>query len=116
MRDMVTGKTIVVSRRAGAHGALGDRDAGASTIFYAGRYVAFATRARNLPHRPCSASNIVVRDMRRSTTRLIRRPERLARRCSMTAPAFAGGNYRVAFVARGTVHKRTRQVYVARTR
>ena len=61
--------------------ALGDRDAGASTSFYAGRYVAFATRARNLPHRPCSASNIVVRDMRRSTTRLIRRPER-----AMTAP------------------------------
>ena len=116
MRDMVTGKTIVVSRRAGAHGALGDRDAGASTIFYAGRYIAFATRARNLPHRPCSASNIVVRDMRRLTTRLIRRPERLSRRCSMTAPAFAGGNYRVGFVARGTVHKRTRQVYVARTR
>jgi hypothetical protein len=116
MRDMKTGKTTVVSRRSGAHGALGNRDAGASTIFYAGRYIAFATRATNLSHRPCSASNIVVRDMRRLTTRLIRRPERLSRRCSMTAPAFAGGNYRVAFVARGTVHKRTRQVYVARTR
>ena len=115
-RDMKTGKTTVVSRRSGAHGALGNRDAGASTIFYAGRYIAFATRATNLSHRPCSASNIVVRDMRRLTTRLIRRPERLSRRCSMTAPAFAGGNYRVAFVARGTVHKRTRQVYVARTR
>jgi hypothetical protein len=116
MRDMLTGKTIVVSRRAGAAGALGDRDAGASTIFYAGRYIAFATRARNLPHRPCSGSNIVVRDMRRLTTRLIRRPERLSRRCTMTAPAFAGGNYRVAFVARGTVRKRTKQVYIARTR
>jgi hypothetical protein len=116
MRDMKTGKTTVVSRRSGAHGALGNRDAGASTIFYAGRYIAFATRATNLSHRPCSASNIVVRDMRRLTTRLIQRPERLSRRCSMTAPAFAGGNYRVAFVARGTVHKRTRQVYVARTR
>jgi hypothetical protein len=116
MRDMLTGKTIVVSRRAGAHGALGDRDAAASSIFYAGRYIAFATGARNLPHRPCSGSNIVVRDMRRLTTRLIRRPERLSRRCTMTAPAIAGGNYRVAFVARGTVHKRTRQVYVARTR
>ena len=116
MRDMKTGKTTVVSRRSGAHGALGNRDAGASTIFYAGRYIAFATRATNLSHRPCSASNIVVRDMRRLTTRLIRRPERLSGRCSMTAPAFAGGNYRVAFVARGTVHKRTRQVYVARTR
>jgi hypothetical protein len=116
MRDMLTGKTIVVSRRAGAAGALGNRDAGASTIFYDGRYIAFATSARNLRHRPCSGSNIVVRDMRRLTTRLIRRPERLSRRCSMTAPAFAGGNYRVAFVARGTVHKRTKQVYIARTR
>ena len=86
MRDMLTGKTIVVSRRAGAHGALGDCDAGASTIFYAGRYVAFSTGARNLPHRPCSGSNVVVRDMRRLTTRLIRRPKRLSRRCTMTAP------------------------------
>jgi hypothetical protein len=89
---------------------------GEQLLFYAGRYVAFSTGARNVPHRPCSGSNIVVRDMRRLTTRLIRRPKRLSRRCTMTAPAFAGGNYRVAFVARGTVHKRTKQVYVARTR
>jgi hypothetical protein len=116
VRDMLMGKTTVVSRGGGASGALGNRDAGASTIFYAGRYIAFATRATNLPHRPCSASNLVVRDMQRLTTKLIRRPERLSRRCSMTAPAFAGGNSRVGFVARGTVHRRTRQVYVARTR
>jgi hypothetical protein len=116
VRDMLTGKTTLVSRRGGAAGAPGNRDAGASTIVYAGRYIAFATRATNLPRRSCSASNIVVRDMRRLTTKLIRRPERLSQRCSMTAPAFAGGNYRIGFVARGTVHKRTRQVYVARTR
>ena len=113
LRDMATGTTTVVSRRTGAAGALGNGDAGVSTISVDGRLIAFATTARNLRRRPCSRSNIVLRDVRRSTTRLVRRPARLARHCSMTAPALATGRSRIAFVARGTVR---RQVYVARVR
>ena len=111
-----TGKTTVVSRRSGAHGALGNRDAGASTdLLRRALHRLRDSARRTCLDRPCSASNIVVRDMRRSTTRLIRRPERLSRRCSMTAPAFAGGITGRLRRAR-TVHKRTRQVYVERTR
>jgi TolB protein len=115
MRDTDAGTTIAVSRRTGAAGALGNRDAGASTISNDGRLIAFATNARNLSHRHCSGSNIVLRDVRRSTTRLVRRPARLSGRCTMTAPVLSDGSH-VAFVARGLARKRTREVYVARTR
>jgi Tol biopolymer transport system component len=116
LRDLVAGTTTAVSRRTGAGGALGNRDAGASSISGDGRRVVFATRATNLSHRQCSRSNVVLRDVRRSTTRVIRRPARLSRHCAMTEPAITGGYSRVAFTARGTVQRRTPQVYVARFR
>jgi hypothetical protein len=50
MRDRLTGKTIVVSRRAGAHGALGDRSAAGAPLT-ALHHDGARVRGRQLPRR-----------------------------------------------------------------
>jgi len=72
VRDLAKRTTTLVSRASGASGAIADDYSADPAISRDGRYVAFASTARNLGGRPgANASRIYVRDLRTGRTRAV---------------------------------------------
>ena len=72
VRDLAARTTTLVSRASGARGAIADDYSADPAISRDGRYVAFASTARNLGGRPGpNASRIYVRDLRTGRTRAV---------------------------------------------
>ncbi len=71
VRDMHGKRTVYASRADGRHGALADGDCKLPAISANGRYVAFASKARNLSHRDKnSVEDVFLRDLKTGRTRL----------------------------------------------
>jgi Tol biopolymer transport system component len=73
VRDMRTKRTTLVSRAGGADGALAAGDCGPPALSANGRYVAFATKARNLGGGRGGVEDVFVRDLRTKRTILVSR-------------------------------------------
>jgi Tol biopolymer transport system component len=73
VRDMKAKRTTFVSRAGGAGGALAASDCAAPAISANGRYVAFATKARNLGGGRNSVEDVFVRDLKTNRTTLVSR-------------------------------------------
>lgn len=75
VRNMKTGRTVYASRASG-HGALADADCSVPAISADGRYVAFASKAKNLsPIDENSVEDVFVRDLQRNRTLLVSRSQ-----------------------------------------
>ena len=74
VRDLLTGRTTLVSRAAGAGGAVADADASSATVSGDGRFVAFTSAAGNLtPDATPGVTQAYVRDLVAGTTTLVSR-------------------------------------------
>jgi Tol biopolymer transport system component len=74
VRDLQAGTLVLVSRASGAAGAKGDGSSGVPSISADGRFVAFASSARNLVAEDTDATgDVFVRDLQTSTTTLVSR-------------------------------------------
>ncbi len=90
VRDLLTGRTILVSRASGANGAAADAVAFSPTISGDGRRVAFSSTARNLtPDGTAGTFQVYVRDLVAQTTTLVSRANGPA---GSTAPTGAAGS------------------------
>jgi Tol biopolymer transport system component len=72
-RDLVTGATVLVSRRSGAAGAPGDAPSIYPSISRSGRYVSFRSAATNFSGADTAFEDIFVRDLVAGTTKLVSR-------------------------------------------
>ncbi len=74
VRDMTSKRTVYASRATGRHGALAATDCKLPAISANGRYVAFASKAKNLsPIDKDSVEDVFVRDLKTSRTLLVSR-------------------------------------------
>jgi Tol biopolymer transport system component len=74
VRDLQAGTLVLASRASGAGGAKGDGSSGVPSISADGRFVAFASSARNLAAEDTDAtSDVFVRDLQTNTTTLVSR-------------------------------------------
>jgi Tol biopolymer transport system component len=86
VRDLRARTTTLVSRASGARDAIADGDSADAAISRDGRFVAFASTARNLAGRPRGhASRIYVRDLRTGRTRAVSDPRGFALAPSISA-------------------------------
>ncbi len=100
VRDMRTKRTILVSRAGGAGGALAAGDCGPPAISANGRYVAFATKARNLGGGSGSVEDVFVRDLKTKRTILASRakgPHGVAGNGDSSEPSISASGRYVAF-------------------
>lgn len=106
VRDLERGRTIQVSRAAGAQGALADGESNRPVISADGHFVAFVSHARNLAGKPEKGyvSAVYLRDL--STDRTIRASPR-----GMLAaePSISAEGDLVAFASSGSVYLFHRQ-------
>jgi Tol biopolymer transport system component len=74
VRDMTSKRTVYASRATGRHGALAATDCKLPVLSANGRYVAFASKAKNLsPADKDSVEDVFVRDLKTSRTLLVSR-------------------------------------------
>jgi Tol biopolymer transport system component len=74
VRDLKTKRTVFASRASGGHGALAGEDCAQPVISANGRYIAFASKARNLSRVDRDGvEDIFVRDLQTSRTTLVSR-------------------------------------------
>ena len=78
-RDLMTGATVLVSRRSGAAGAPGDAPSIFPSISRSGRYVFFRSAATNFSGADAAVEGIFVRDLVAKTTKLASRRSGRAR-------------------------------------
>jgi Tol biopolymer transport system component len=100
VRDLVTKKTVLVSRADGAAGAAGEGRSDNPTISADGRYVAFSSGAENLSPDDIAYSDVFVRDLVANTTTLVSRasaPGSAAADGDSYSPAISADGRHVAF-------------------
>ncbi len=74
VRDMESQRTVFASRASGAHGILADDDCAEPALSANGRYVAFATEAKNLGRSDRrDIEDVFVRDLKKNRTVLVSR-------------------------------------------
>jgi Tol biopolymer transport system component len=104
VRDLVTNRTVLVSRASGANGAAADGDSRSAGISADGRKVAFDSRAGNLGGgAPADQTSVYVRDLDAGTTTLVSRADgadgAAAKTRAFAGPISADGNSVVLFTA-----------------
>ncbi len=101
VRDMKSKRTIFASRANGRRGALASRDCSDPAISANGRYIAFATKARNLSRVDSnSVEDVFVRDLRTNRTVLVSRAQGkrgAAGRGDSSQPSISANGRYVAF-------------------
>ncbi len=106
VRNLRSGRTTVVSRADGPHGALADGDCFETEISANGRFVAYASKATNLaPHRTDGHRNVYVTDLRSGRTVLVSRGNGVGGAVGnddSTGPSISADGRRVAFETQAT--------------
>jgi Tol biopolymer transport system component len=102
VKGMGTGKVMLVSRASGPSGAVAEYDSYDPSISADGRYVAFASSARNLTPEGSAESQVYVRDLVADTTTLVSRasgPTGAAADGGSSEPSISADGSKVAFAS-----------------
>ena len=98
VRDLKTGRTVLVSRASGPHGAGGQGDSSHPSISTNGRYVAFTSYSNNLgPHDDGRVPDVFVRDMKTGRVVLVSGSSGGSANGPSGDPAISGDGRYVAF-------------------
>jgi Tol biopolymer transport system component len=100
VKDLKTGKVTLVSRAGGAEGAIAEFSAYSPSISADGRYVAFASFAKNLGPEASGESQVYVRDLLAETTTLVSRtsgPSGAVADGGSSEPSISADGRKVAF-------------------
>jgi Tol biopolymer transport system component len=99
VRDLKRRRTILVSRAAGPHGAVGTGDSSRPSISADGRYVAFQSYANNLgPHDNGGVTDVFVKDLRTGQVHLVSQGEEGApANAASASPSISADGRYIAF-------------------